>query len=430
MKLRLSHRWSIALISAAAAAVLFSVLLFGAFKAMSQSEFDTATGFLTGPLKQTRAAVEKGLRGPDLESAIPLRGRVSIAVFGPNSQLLYKSGPSPVGPWQGVGRVRADGRYLVYKSAVVGPNLIVVDSDWTDASNRLAGVRLLFTILLLPLAAIVGLTAYLAAGLMYGPLKLLTGQAKEMASTTKIGRLRDPHDPDFSPLALELNTLLDRIESEMKRQEQLVADVAHDLRTPLTIIRGRLETALLRGDEREYRAAIEIAVREAERLTAMANAILRSDVTTEEAAPIELSRLASDVVDRWKPAFQAEGAQLTAGLAPCQATIQPSEWTSLLENLIDNALKYGGNACCVRLSVAKTVVLEVADNGPGVPDGEQKRIFERFVRLDRSRASEGYGLGLFLCAQVVSARGGAIRMESDSSSGGSKVVVTLPLADV
>jgi signal transduction histidine kinase len=261
---------------------------------------------------------------------------------------------------------------------------------------------------------------------MYRPLRQLTTDAKAMASLGEIGQLADPHDPDFSPLVHELNALLQRIAAEVERQERLVTDVAHDLRTPLTVIRGRLETTLMRARTEEYRPAMETAVRETERLSAMADAILRSQEEPVDAAAIELSTFVAEAIDRWTPIFEQRDARLAGTYVECWARVTSEEWTSLLDNLLDNAFKYGGDYCSVALTCGSEIRLEVCDNGGGVPEAERERVFERFVRLDSSRGADGHGLGLYLCATTVRARGGTIGLAPKQS--GICILIELPKA--
>lgn len=361
--------------------------------------------------------------GEPLDEEVGSQERVTVVVFAPDGTERFRSGQSPIGTWTGSGDVRVDGKELMYRTAEVGPDRVVAAVDWTRSLSRLHSIGAIFAVLLLPLSVIVGFAAYTAAGLMYRPLRKLTGAAKALAAEGKIGQLDDPKDADFSPLAQEINALLTRIAGEVERQERLVSDVAYDLRTPLTVIRGRLETALMQGNAQEYPIAMRTAIREAERLSAMAESILRIGACPENSEEIELSSHLVGAVERWRQAFDQRGATIEVQTQPCNARISGDEWDSVLDNLFDNAFKYGGDRCSVSLSPGEEIALEMRDNGPGVPEAERDRVFERFVRVDPSRGSSGHGLGLYLCASIVRRCGGAIRILAEP---GMCVRVTLP----
>lgn len=405
MRTRISHRWRIALASTAVSAALMGALLASFVVWMFQTERRAASDLLESPLREVLGSIRSN---EPLDEEVGAQERVTVVVFAPDGRPIFRSGVAPVGRWSGSGEVRVEGREFVYRSVRSGDDTVVAASDWTESRRRLYVICEALLVMLPLLAAAVGLAAYIAAGLMYRPLRRLTHSAKALADAGKIGRLEDPGDPDFTPLARELNALLVRIEEEMARQERLVSDVAHDLRTPLTIIRGRLETALLQGNPENYASAMRTAIREAERLSAIADAILMAGDSGSEVEAQELSTLVLDAVSRWRPQFEQKGGSLTCSVAACRALVWSEEVDVILDNLLDNALKHGGKRCTVKLKAGETTILEVMDDGAGVPPQERECVFERFTRLDVSRSTKGNGLGLYLCAALVRKRGGAI----------------------
>lgn len=422
MRIRASHRLTIAAAAAAVSAVLFASVLTVAHLTMVSMERRASLELIEAPIKEVTDALRSG---EPLDEEAGIQDRVTIAVYLPDGKLRYHSGTAPIGFSMDSGEASLGGRDYIYSTSILGKDRVVAAVDWTQSLTRLKGIRTIFAVLLLPLALIVGFAAYVAAGLMNRPLRSLTFAAKELAADGKIGQLEDPDDADFSPLAREMNALLQRISSEVERQERLVSDVAHDLRTPLTVIRGRLETALMQGSAADYPTAMRTAIREAERLSAMAESILRSGVQGDECGEIELSGILTEATDRWRPAFVQRGASLDVDAASCFARISGEEWNSILDNLLDNAFKYGGLCCNVSLSEGDEIELVVRDNGPGVPENDRERVFDRFVRLDTSRGSNGHGLGLYLCASIVLRLGGTIQILAEA---GMVVRVTFPLA--
>lgn len=423
MRIRPSHKLKIAAVATVASAVLFASVLTIAYLTMLSMERRASLELLEAPMHEVIGSLKSG---EPLDEEVGAEDRVTVAVFSADGKLLFRSGTAPIGAWTGSGDLRFNGRDFIYRTSSVGSKSIVAAVDWTRPLARVRSMGTVFAMLLLPLALVVGLAAYVAADLMYRPLRKLTFAAKTLAAEGRIGQLQDPGDHDFSPLAQEINVLLQRISSEVERQERLVSDVAHDLRTPLTVIRGRLETALMQGNASDYPSAMRTAIREAERLSAMAESILRSGLRGDEFGAIELSSVLVESVDRWRPAFEKRGATLEISATRCHARITGEEWNSILDNLLDNEFKYGGDHCHVSLTAGENVVLEVRDNGPGVPDDERKRVFDRFVRLDTSRSSEGHGLGLYLCASFVRKRGGSIEILSEP---GMALRLTLPAAN-
>lgn len=412
MKTRLSHRWRITLAASVVAGLLFTVVLLGVYAAMARMSRRAAGDLLDAPMNEVITSLKSG---DPLDEEVGAQEHVTVVVFSSDGRQRFRSGTSRVLPWHGSGEIHFGGRDLIYRSQPYGPETIVAVSDWTETRRSLAEMRTLFLLLILPLAASVGLAAFIAAGLMYRPLRQLTSEAQGMATSGNVGQLADPHDPDFSALVLELNMMLQRIAAEVERQDRLVTDVAHDLRTPLTVIRGRLETALMRGRPEDYVSAMETAVRETERLSIIAESILEGQAQRSTAEPIELSHYLSQALDRWKAIFDQRGARLIGSFVECRSTITPEEWASLLDNLLDNAFKYGGDSISVSLEDGLRIVLEISDNGGGIPEADRDRIFDRFVRLDSSRSAPGHGLGLYLCASMVRGRSGAIFVKSPKS---------------
>lgn len=412
----------IAAAAAAASALLFALVLIVTYLTMLSLERRASADLLQAPMNEVVGSLRSG---EPLDEEVGAADRVTVVVFAASGTLSFRSGTAPVGKWGGSGEMSLSGRKYIYRTVSVGSRTVVAAVDWTQALARLERMRLVFAILLLPFALIVGLAAYVAAGLMYRPLRKLTFAAKAMATEGKIGQLDDPGDPDFTPLAQEINALLHRISSEVERQERLVSDVAHDLRTPLTVIRGRLETALMQANTVAYPAAMQTAIAEAERLSVLADSILTSGIQPEVCGAVELSEPLKAAILRWEQAFEQRGGNLEATAENCFARIGEDEWNSILDNLIDNAFKYGGSSCKVSLSVGKETVLTVRDDGPGIPAPDRMRVFERFVQLDPSRSSKGHGLGLFLCAAAVSRRGGTIAVLDEP---GMAVCIRLPKA--
>lgn len=242
---------------------------------------------------------------------------------------------------------------------------------------------------------------------------------------------------EFDRLAEGLNAMLDRIERLMQGLKEVSDNIAHDLKTPLTRLRGRVEAALrAEPSEEGYREALETTIEESDRLIAVFNGLLmiaRAEAGAAGAsfAPVELSEVANDVVELYEPVAEETGLRLAVD-APEKATISGNRELigQAIANLVDNALKYGkdeGDNRGVFVSVRRNgahVLISVADTGPGIPAESRGKVVERFARLEESRSAPGAGLGLALVAAVARLHGGELRLEDNEP--GLKAVLDLP----
>jgi signal transduction histidine kinase len=222
---------------------------------------------------------------------------------------------------------------------------------------------------------------------------------------------------DLDRLAETINRMLDRITTLMESLRQVSNDVAHDLRTPLTRLRQRLEAGLAREAERGE--AIEGALGDLDTILETFAALLRIaqvEGGARRAAfrATDLAQLAGTVVDAFAPS--AEDARQTLRLEGEPAlTIDgdPELLTQMLVNLVENALRHAGEGAAIRVGVGRiqgAPVLWVADDGPGVPAAEREKLFDRFYRLEHSRSAPGSGLGLALVAAVARLHGAEVRL--------------------
>jgi signal transduction histidine kinase len=219
---------------------------------------------------------------------------------------------------------------------------------------------------------------------------------------------------EFDRLAGTVNTLLERQEALIEGMRQVTVDVAHDLRGPLSRLRQKLEAALVRArDPNADGAAFEAALAELDTVLATFTALLRiaqleagPPLPPQEAPVVELSALVTTLAEAYAVVAEEAGKRLEVQVAPDQRLHGDAALLrQMLANLIDNALTHGGQA--VRVVLRPGPVLEVADDGPGIPAEERARVLRRFYRLDRSRGTPGSGLGLALVAAVAKLHGAA-----------------------
>jgi signal transduction histidine kinase len=219
----------------------------------------------------------------------------------------------------------------------------------------------------------------------------------------------DGTSDEFDLLAANLNRMLDQIERLMTAMREVTDDVAHDLKTPLSRLRARLELALIGPfDADAQREAIGAAIDDADHLLATFNALLRiaeaeAGAGADRAEPLDLSDIARAATELYEPFAEEKGFTLSLAVEP-QVNIRgdPHLLSQALANLIDNALKYanGGELQLRVFRDGEDAVVEVADRGPGIAEADREIVFDRFVRLEPSRSTPGNGLGLSLVRAV------------------------------
>lgn len=261
--------------------------------------------------------------------------------------------------------------------------------------------------------------------------KIMSGSLSERVPVTR-------RNDEFDALATSLNQMLDRIEQLMQGMKEVTDNVAHDLKTPLTRLRNKAESALRDGqDEAQRREALETTIEESDKLIKTFNALLmiaRAEAGTPSGAlsELDLSAVVADVAELYGPLAEDEGLELVAEVAPGVKLNGNRELLGqALVNLVENALKYyepvegkTGRITVSLQQVGSRVLIEVADNGPGIPAEDRARVVERFVRLEKSRTMPGSGLGLSLVAAVARLHGGELRLEDNAP--GVRAVVDLP----
>lgn len=215
---------------------------------------------------------------------------------------------------------------------------------------------------------------------------------------------------EFDRLVETINAMLARIEELVRDVRSVTDDIAHDLRSPLSRLRQRLEAAQAAPrDAAQDTELLASATAELDQVLATFAALLRIarvEAGLRSAPPqrVDLSALAGTMAETYAAVAEDQGQALHADIAPAlHVQGDAALLRQAIANLLENALLHGGPQVRVRLAVQPTpagVVLEVADNGPGIPPRERPNVLRRFYRLDRSRGSPGTGLGLALVAAV------------------------------
>jgi signal transduction histidine kinase len=266
------------------------------------------------------------------------------------------------------------------------------------------------------------------------------GATSRMIMTGDLGQ-RVPvtrRNDEFDGLATSLNAMLDRIEQLMQGMKDVTDNVAHDLKTPLTRMRNKVEAALRDDkDEDAAKRALESTIEECDHLIKTFNALLmiaRIEAGTPASAfeQTDLSAVANDVAELYAPVLEDAGLDLKVEVPESLPLRANRELLGqALVNLLENAIKYvprpekGQSTVTIAARDAgENVILEVADQGPGIPEADRERVLERFVRLEKSRTEAGSGLGLSLVAAVAQLHKG--RVEIDDNHPGAILRLILP----
>ncbi len=290
------------------------------------------------------------------------------------------------------------------------------------------------TFLVVGAAALIAalLAGYLVAARAAAPLRRFAATAAEVDA----GDLSPRIDPDptaaaeLRVLSDSFNLMLDRLEDAFARQRGFVSDASHELRSPLTAIRGQIEV-LARdpepdaADVRRVEAATLAELARVERLVDELLALARLD----EGAGAARRELDAAAFLR-EAVLAAPGEAAVGALAAGRIEGDPEMIGRVIRNLVENARRHAGPAGTVRVSstaVDGRLRVDVDDDGPGIPPAERQRVFDRFHRSEaaRARASGGAGLGLAIAREIVVAHGGSIRAEG-SPLGGARVSFELP----
>ncbi len=313
---------------------------------------------------------------------------------------------------------------------------------------RLRALSLLGADLLRPLvqAGLVALffsliLAWLISRWVAAPLQKMSRAAREVAQ----GRYESQPEPDgpeeVKSLAVAFSNMVRQVQSSQKSQRDFVANVSHELKTPLTSIQGFAQ-AILDGTaeapaEREH--AAQVIYDESNRLRRLVEDLLdlaRLDAGQIDFArePVDLEALLGSVADRQRLLAEEKGVQLQNEVEGLPHIVGDGDrLAQVFTNLLDNAIKHtprGGGVTLSSHVAGGRVEIHVDDMGPGIPEKERSRIFERFYQLDKARAagqSRGVGLGLTISHEIIQAHGGSMGVES-GAGGGSRFSVRLPVA--
>lgn len=294
----------------------------------------------------------------------------------------------------------------------VTPSGAVVIVEVSSAQILLRALRVVLLVIVASVLAVVAgvLVAHWEARRLAAPLIYLAASAEQLGSGQVRPRLRPSGVEEIDLVAAELARTADRLAGRLAAERQFAADASHQLRTPLTALSMRLEEIQVLAESDDVREEARISLEQVERLVTVVDDLLASSRraaggTTEV---LHLDEVLRQQEEEWEPTFEAAGRRLDVSYAPDVSVLAtPGAVSQVLATLIENSLKHGAGTTSIRTrpSGANGVVVEVADEGAGVPDELASSIFERHVTSGR-----GTGLGLALARDLAAADGGRLSL--------------------
>jgi heavy metal sensor kinase len=368
--------------------------------------------------------------GPPTDQGFDARGVAPLAP--PPARAFTRHEPLP------------DGNALLIAAAPAPPGgpgyLVEVGTSAAPVESMLSRLLLLLGVGLPIVVLVAAGGGYLLVREALQPVEELGRKAEVITQRNLSERLPvRPTGDELERLAVSLNHMIQRLDDDFQMTQRFVADASHELRTPLTVLRGELEELAQDGAlDLERRERVGSLLEEAERLSQIVDGLFtisRLDAGEARAqwARFDLARLAGTTAEQLTLLAEDRRIAIICDTdRPVEVEGDRARLKQVIVNLLDNAIKYTPVGGAVRLRVVAEegrAVLEVADNGLGIPPEALPHVFDRFFRVDQSRSREpdGAGLGLAIVKAIAQAHDGEVEAESEAGRG-SRFRVKLPLA--
>jgi two-component system OmpR family sensor kinase len=368
-----------------------------------------------------------------------------VQVWTTSGERIYQSNPGVVLP--GVVRLGFEtaelpgGRWRVF--SVIARDLVIqVSQPLAVRESRAARLALRTLAPFGVLMPVLALLVWWIVGRALEPLRTVTGRVASRRPGTFEPLSQTGLPEEIQPLVSALNELLARLEAALEHERAFIADAAHELRSPLTALDLQLQTFEAAADEQgrsRALAAMRAGVERATRLVGQMLSLAREQQGARSApgpVPVPLAPLAVGIVEEMLALADRRHIDLGLGAAePVAVSGDPEALRALLRNLVDNALRYTPEGGRVDVSVrrddamaGRPAVLEVVDNGPGIPEPDRARVFDRFYRVPGT-ASTGSGIGLALVRAIAERHRGRVELATGPGGAGLAVRVVLPAVE-
>ena len=327
---------------------------------------------------------------------------------------------------------------VLYQNRIIG-SVYAYEYD-TEQAELLDGLQSNLLKLSAGIAAAVVLLSFILSRMLTRKISALLTGIRKVREGAYEHRTHIPGRDEIAQIGEEFNSLTDRLQTTETLRRRFVSDASHELKTPLAAIR-LLTDSILQTDNMDMETVRDFVTdigSEAERLSRITEDLLRlTRLDSNQVDPpevVEVAPVLEQVMRMMSLLAQEKGTELTCQTGgDCRVLATKGEVHQVIYNLTDNAVKYSGSHGSVRVELRRDgndVVLTVADNGPGIPEEDLPRVFERFYRVDkaRSRAAGGTGLGLSIVQDTVTKRGGTVSA-ANRPEGGAVFTVRWPAAE-
>ncbi|MBA3367847.1 MAG: HAMP domain-containing histidine kinase [Geodermatophilaceae bacterium] len=324
--------------------------------------------------------------------------------------------------------------YVVVSTGVAGPDedyVVLVGQSLEPAHESIARLVLLLAIGVPLLVVVVGGATFVVAGRSLRPVEAIREQVARISAQDLSERVPvTPADDEVGRLARTMNDMLGRLEAAQRTQRQFVADASHELRSPITALNAGLQGLTVHPDATALPTVCQELMAETARLDRLVGSLLMLARADERGLPLHVEDVdLDDLAQRQRARLRrATGLAVRGRVDPVRVRGNRHQLDQVIRNLVDNAERHASSQ--VRISVfadGSDAVVEVSDDGPGIPVADRERVFHRFVRLDEHRSASlgGSGLGLAIVAEVVASHGGTVAV-TESEVAGARLRVRLP----
>ncbi|MFJ4046547.1 sensor histidine kinase [Microbacterium sp. NPDC089987] len=328
-----------------------------------------------------------------------------------------------------VQRVEVDGESYLAAGEETERGTLTVARPLDGVDEAVSASAALLAVAVPLVLGLVGLVMWVVATRALAPVERLRRQVDAIDATGLDRRVDATRDDELGALAHTMNRMLDRLEQSQITQRRFVSDASHELRSPLATIRQHAELATAHPEASSLPALSRVVLDEGERMQELVEGLLllaRLDEGRDApTAPTDVDDIALAEVQR----LRGMGISVDArGIGPGRVVGSAALLARAARNLVDNAARHAREQVAIRVfEQGDRVLLQVEDDGTGIPAAERERIFDRFVRLDEARARDagGSGLGLAIVREIALAHGGTVTA-SDGTSGGALMTLSLP----